>query len=32
MEQALGVTTGHAEILELVERYLAQVEGVTDCL
>jgi len=32
MEQALEVTTGHAEVLELVERYLAQVEGATDCL
>jgi AcrR family transcriptional regulator len=27
MEQALGISAGHAEIVELVERYLRQLEG-----
>ena len=27
MEDALGVTTGHAEVRDLVDRYLADVEG-----
>jgi AcrR family transcriptional regulator len=27
MEEALGISAGHAEIVELVERYLRQLEG-----
>lgn len=31
MEQGLGLTTGHAETLALVERYLDEIEGPPAC-
>jgi hypothetical protein len=30
MEQALGMSTGHAETTEVIERYLRELEPITD--